>query len=170
MATLVQPSLDALYRSHGEWLRSWLTARSRCSIQANDIAQETFCRLAAQPEVRLHSYPRRYLATVARRLLIDDVRRRATERSVLEAFALHMGDAVEIGPDRLAEAVQQLSAVVSLLAELPEKPRRAFLLSRVDGLSYREIATELGVSTSMVKQYVARAFAHCYAVAHGHPD
>jgi len=49
-----------------------------------------------------------------------------------------------------------------MLDTLPAKPRSAFLLHRLEGWSYGEIAAELGVSSSMVKQYVARALAHCY--------
>lgn len=132
--------------------------------------QETFCRLAAQSDLAFHSYPRRYLATVARRLLIDETRRLTSERAFLEAFALHMGEAMQPGPDRIVQAVQELSALIELLCALPPRVRSAFLMSRVDGLTYADIALELGVSKSMVKQYVARAFAHCYVVAHGIAD
>ncbi|MEN3953468.1 sigma-70 family RNA polymerase sigma factor [Iodidimonas sp. SYSU 1G8] len=170
MTSLADPSLDALYRAHSSWLVGWLSTRARCRTRASDLAQETFCRLAEHPGLSLQAHPRRYLATVARRLLIDDVRRRKSERSFLEAFALHMGHAAPPTPERIAEAVQELTILVQLLGELPERARRAFLLSRVDGLTYGEIAAELGVSVSRVKQYVARAFAHCYIVAHGCPD
>ena len=50
-----------------------------------------------------------------------------------------------------------------LVDELPEKPRRAFLLARLEGLTYRQIARRLSVSESSVKQYLAKAFAHCHA-------
>lgn len=169
MTGLASSSLDGLYRAHGGWLVGWLTSQARCRTRASDLAQETFCRLAEQPGLQLHAHPRRYLATVARRLLIDDVRRRQSERAFLDAFVLHSGDAMQLGPDRIAEAIQELAALAELLGELPVRVRRAFLASRVDGLTYAEIAAELGVSTSMVKQYVARAFAHCYTVAHGIP-
>ncbi len=78
-----------------------------------------------------------------------------------------MGDAAHPGPDRIARAVEQLMILAELLEQLPERVRCAFLMSRVDGLTYAQIADELGVSASMVKQYVARALAHCYIAAHG---
>jgi len=81
-----------------------------------------------------------------------------------------MGDVTAPSPDRIAEAVQQLSLLAELLGELPAKPRQALLLSRLDRLTYAQIAEELGVSSSMVKQYIARALAHCYIVTHGCPD
>lgn len=170
MSTLARPSLDSVYRAHGGWLLNWLAGHAKCRTRASDLVQETFCRLAAQGDLTLHSHPRRYLATVARRLLIDDVRRQTSERYFLEAFALHMGDAAQPGPDRIVQAVQELAALAELLGELPDHVRRAFLMSRVDGLTYAKIGAEFGVSASMVKQYVARAFAHCYVIAHGCPD
>lgn len=163
-------NLDSLYRDHNSWLVSWLTTRARCRVRASDLAQETFCRLAGQSELSFTTHPRRYLATVARRLLIDDARRKTTERAFLEAFSLHLGDTAQPGPDRVSEAVQELAALAALLSQLPDKVRRAFLMSRLDDMTYAQIAPELGVSKSMVKQYVARAFAHCYVIAHGCRD
>lgn len=170
MLSLAPVNLDSLYRDHGRWLVNWLSSRSHSRARASDLAQETFCRLAEQPGLHLNSHPRRYLATVARRLLIDDSRRQSAERSFLGAFRFHMDDSFQPGPDRIAEAVSELAALVDLLGSLPTNVRRAFLLSRADGFTYAEIAAELGVSPSMVKQYVARAFAHCYMIAHGCPD
>lgn len=170
MTAATHSDLDAIYRTHASWLLNWLANRAHCRTRASDLAQETFCRLAEQPALRLREHPRRYLATVARRLLIDDTRRRTSERCFLDAFALHMGEGAQPGPDRIAEAVQELAVLAGLLGELPPRVARAFLLSRVDGLTYAEIGSELGVSASMVKQYVARAFTHCYIAAHGCPD
>ncbi len=170
MLALATSELECLYRAHAGWLVEWLATRSRCRARANDLAQETFCRLAELPHLRLHSHPRRYLATVARRLLIDDARRKASEHAFLKAFTLHMGESFTPSPEQVAQAIEQLSLLAGLLGDLPEKPRKAFLLSRLEGLTYAQIAEELAVSTSMVKQYISRAHAHCYVMAHGYPD
>ncbi|SDI93890.1 Sigma-70, region 4 [Pseudomonas delhiensis] len=50
---------------------------------------------------------------------------------------------------------------VRLLDGLRPKVRSAFLLSQPDGLTYPQIAGQLGVSLSSVQQYMAQAFAHC---------
>ncbi|MNT67360.1 putative RNA polymerase sigma factor FecI [compost metagenome] len=53
--------------------------------------------------------------------------------------------------------------MLALLAtELDVKSRTAFLMARVEGRSYREIAAELGVSETRVKQYLAKVLAHCH--------
>ncbi|MFC4257364.1 sigma-70 family RNA polymerase sigma factor [Altererythrobacter xixiisoli] len=170
MPALAVTDLESLYRAHSAWLVTWLSTRAHCRSRASDLAQETFCRLAERPPLQLHAHPRRYLTTVARRLLIDDVRRKTSERCFLEAFALHRGEGFAPSPDQIAQAVEELCLLAELLGELPEKPRQAFLLSRLDGLTYAQIAGELSVSTSMVKQYISRVHAHCYVKMHGCPD
>jgi len=151
----------ALYADHHEWLRTWLRRHAGCTFRAADLAQDTFCRLLEWPDLVLTGHPRRYLATIARHLLIDDHRRVRTEQAFLDAWML-IADETAPSPERIAIAVEELIAIMRLLHGLPEKPRRAFLLNRLDGLGYRDIAVELGVSTSMVKQYIARALTHCY--------
>ena len=57
--------------------------------------------------------------------------------------------------------VETLMQVEAMLARLPEKVRRAFLLSQLHGLTYAAIALEVGVSERMVKKYMAQAMLHC---------
>jgi RNA polymerase sigma-70 factor (ECF subfamily) len=47
------------------------------------------------------------------------------------------------------------------LARLPGKVRATFLLSRVDGLTYPQIAAELGISLRSVSAYMTRSQALC---------
>jgi len=155
----------ALYEEHADWLRAWLRRRNGCAHRAADLVQDAFCRLLEKPDLVLSRHPRRYLATVARRLLIDDSRRRKAENAFLEAWSLLASDREAPSPERIAAAIEELTAIARLLDGLPAKPRRAFLMSRLDGMGYREIAAELGVSTSMVKQYVARTLTHLYLAA-----
>jgi RNA polymerase sigma-70 factor (ECF subfamily) len=57
-------------------------------------------------------------------------------------------------------AQQTLDTVEQALFDLPSKCRQAFVLHRQSGLSYPEIAQELGVSTSMVEKYIIQALKH----------
>jgi DNA-directed RNA polymerase specialized sigma24 family protein len=49
-----------------------------------------------------------------------------------------------------------------LLDGLSAKARTAFLMSRLEGLAYKEIAARLGVSVASVEKYMAAAVRHCY--------
>lgn len=52
-----------------------------------------------------------------------------------------------------------------LLHGLPVNVRRALLMRRLDGMSYRDIAEQLDVSVSSVEKYVARALQACMLAA-----
>ncbi len=154
-----------LYAAHGPWLRDWLRRRTRCPERAADLAQDTFCRVLERDAGALPLDPRPFLATVARRLLVDDIRGREVERAYLEACALHQAGTDLLTPERVAGAVRLLAAVQRILAGLPAMTREAFLLRRLDGLSHAEVAARLGVSDRTVKRHIAAAYAHCYAIA-----
>ena len=55
----------------------------------------------------------------------------------------------------------QLALLDRALRQLPEKPRQALLLSRVEGLTHAAIARRLGVSESMIAKYLAQSLRHC---------
>lgn len=158
--------ISSLYGRHGDWLRLWLKRRTRCPERAADLAQDTFCRILERQEVADLRNPRAYLATVARRILIDDVRRREVEQAYLDAYALLHSDSEALSPERIAEAANLLGAIMQVLEGLSEKARRSFLMIRFDGLRYADAAAILGISERMVKRYVAQAYTHCYAIAY----
>lgn len=160
--------VSALYARHADWLRGWLRRHTHCSHRAADLAQDTFCRLLEQQGGAPVRDGRSYLATVARRLLIDDIRRREIERAYLAIHEARAGGVDPLTPERIAEATQLLGAVLHMLEALPDKARRGFMMIRFDGLRYAEAASRLGVSERMVKRYVAQAYARCYALAY--PD
>ncbi|WP_159999277.1 sigma-70 family RNA polymerase sigma factor [Roseomonas sp. 18066] len=161
-----------LYAQHQGWLVSWLRGRLRGRPQgadrAADLVQDLFCKLLERPPAAIEK-PRAFLAASAIRLLIDQQRRLAVEQAYLRALAVIREQEMEASPAQHCEAVEALTAIAAMLQGLAERPRRAFLMSRLDGLSHAEIAAELGVSASMVKQYVAAALLHCYAAVHGVP-
>jgi RNA polymerase sigma factor (sigma-70 family) len=49
---------------------------------------------------------------------------------------------------------------LTAVSQLPAKCREAYLLSRVEQRTYREIAAKVGLSVSMIEKYVLRARRH----------
>jgi RNA polymerase sigma-19 factor, ECF subfamily len=165
-----------LYTEHHPWLIGWLRRKLGCPHHAADMAHDTFARILAAldkgvlAEAGALRQPRAFLTTTATRLIVDAARRREIERAYLETLAVvQPREASMPSPEQMLELLETLHAIAALLDGLADKPRRAFLMYRLDGLSQPEIARELGVSASMVKQYVAQAMVHCYAVQHGLP-
>ncbi|MNT30512.1 putative RNA polymerase sigma factor FecI [compost metagenome] len=133
---------------------------------AADLAQDTFARLLAAGDAASLREPRAYLTTVSSRLTAHHFRRLALERAYLEALA-QQPEATAPSPESRALVVEALTAVSRVLDQLPPRVREAFLLSQLDGLTYREIAEQLGVTVNVVQKAMARAFLHCYTAVYG---
>ncbi len=162
-----QRQISQLYADHHSWLHGWLRKKLGCSQRAADLAHDAFIRVLTLAEPQNLKEPRAFLTTTATRLMIDGGRRRKIERAYLDALALHADEASIPSPEAIHAALEILDRIARMLEGLPAKPRQAFLLNRLDGLTYSEIATVLGVSSSMVKQYMASVLVHCYKALHG---
>lgn len=153
-----------LYQEHGNWLQGWLRRKLGCVWEAADLTQDTFVRVLASPaagaELESLREPRHFLVTIARRVMVDHLRRCSLEKAWLEALA-RQPEPVAPSPETRALIVETLMEIDAMLDGLGIKARQAFLMSQLEGLSYGEIALRLGVSVSSVKKYMARATEHC---------
>ncbi|SDI33590.1 RNA polymerase sigma-70 factor, ECF subfamily [Pseudomonas flavescens] len=155
-------AFDALYGEHHPWLKRWLQRRLNCPEVAADLAQDTFVRVLAKRAGERIEQPKAYLSTIAHGLLVNFLRRRQLEQSYLEALA-QLPEHLVPSPEERWQLLQTLQAIDVMLDGLPAKVRRAFLLCQLEGLTHRQIAERLGVSSSSVRQYIARALLHCMA-------
>lgn len=153
--------IHILYQSHSAWLLGFLRRRLGSGFDAADLMQDTFLRVLLRPRVFDGTTGERsYLATIARGLCIDHWRRRQLEQDWLAALAARP-EAMQASPEQRALIIETLHEVDAMLLRLPHKVRHAFLMAQLDGMPYREIAVEIGVSERMVKKYLAQAFLHC---------
>lgn len=156
-------AVTVLYSDHHGWLCNWLRRKLGCGHNAADLAQDTFVRLlAARNAAELHE-PRAYLTTIARGLVIDHWRRQDLERAYLDAIAGLPLSQVP-APETRVLLLETLTRIDLLLDGLSSRVRHAFLLSRLEGLTYPEIAAQLDVSLSSVEKYMAAAIRHCLAL------
>jgi len=160
-----EPSLHehtkTLYSQHHTWLAGWLRRRMSGADCAADLAQDTFLRVLTAKEATPPAEPRAFLATIARRLLANYRRREALEHAYLEALA-SLPEALVPGPEECKLVLEALCAIDRALGTLPDKAREAFLLARLEGLTYDEIAERLGVTTRTVGNYMVRAVQACF--------
>lgn len=156
------PSLSALYRDHHGWLAGWLRRRLGSAHDAADLSHDTYERLMVSGRLPEAGQARAFLTQIAKGLVIDLFRRRTLETAYLEALAQppepHMPSA-----EGRALALETLMAVDAALDALPARARQVFILSRFEGLTYSEIAAQLGVSVALVRKHMLRAAQACLA-------
>ena len=124
---------------------------------AEDVAQETFFRLwERRDRLRLEGSLRGFLYQVAHNLAISEQRRvRARARSIasIRAEQPRFAEPVDAGSDALD------ASLARAIDELPPRRREILLLRSVHRLSYKEIATALGIAPQTVaNQFSAALF------------
>ena len=146
-------------------LHRYLTKRLRSVHHAQDLAQEAYLRLLRVEDAEMVRKPQAYLYRIASNLAYEFKLREQREpvtfdSDVVEQLAEHPEGPVfdELGEH--ADASQQLEYV---LMQLPPMYRAVFMLRKLDGLSYAEIAKSLELSVHTVKKYLARAVVRCRA-------
>lgn len=129
--------------------------------EVDDLVQEVFCRLASRPDgIRIEN-PEAYLFQTAANLLRDLARRDGARREPKEQIRLQEQDKFEeISPERVLLGKQRVALLQDALNELPERTRAIFLLHRFEDFKYGEIASRLGISTSLVEKHMMDAIKH----------
>lgn len=154
-------TLRTLYSDHHGWLNGWLRNKLGNAADAADLAHDTFLRLLNRSERMELTAPRAFLRTVARGLVIDHWRREELERAYLEALARLPGHETP-SPEARELVFELLESIAKMLDGLKPNVRRAFLLAQCEGMPYRQIAEQMGISLRSVERYVADALYHCY--------
>ncbi|BBN90291.1 sigma-70 family RNA polymerase sigma factor [Azospira sp. I09] len=164
---LLPPSMEVLYSDHHRWLEGWLRRRLGNGADAADLAHDAFLRLlktprpfCSQPEARV------YLRKMASGMCVDLWRRREIEQAWLEALAAQP-EALAPSAEHQVMVLQALQEIDAMLRSLPPKAANAFVMAVACEMSDREVAEALGVSTRMVRKYVAQAMSHCLRLEAG---
>lgn len=154
-----QEVLQAFLQQQGR-VKNQLSRWIACRATAADLCQELFIRLWRRKEVPVDDLGP-YLMRSARNMAIDHLR---SERSRLRTESALLPEQLFAEPNSLADGHQashELAQVQTALRGLPERTRHIFLLNRIHGKSYSEIASLLDISASAVEKHMMRALQAC---------
>ena len=135
--------LESLYDQHATALTGFLVALTGSVVEARDVLQDVFVRLARSGETAdAPREPRAFLLTLARRAAVDRLRREGSRQRRHLAAAV---DARLLAPAADPDAEVFRCAIESALRVLPDEQRAAVLLHVWNGLTFREMADVLGI-------------------------
>lgn len=136
---------------------------------AEDLLQETYLRVTRALSERPIDHLEPFVFQTARNLALDHLRaRRIQGRTLLEDVPMAVVENVAAptsSAEDAAHAEQLLERLNLSLNQLSPRQQRIFILSRLHGHSYQEIAEELRVSLSTVQKELKLIMAICIGVA-----
>jgi RNA polymerase sigma-70 factor (ECF subfamily) len=126
---------------------------------AQDICLECLVKIRAGRWSVRHSDLAVFVRGVVRRRVVDWLRRRehGDERNAEHARELEEGEHAWMSPELLLEERELAVVREETLRELPTACRRAYLMVREEGESYKGAARRLGVSRSAVSAHIVTA-------------
>ncbi len=137
-------------------LRGYLLRSLGNPADADDFVQEVYLRIARQDSVQHIDCVKAFVFRTARNLLCDRSRRLATR---LQQASICCDDVPlqETGMDPAGRAIdeERLQRLFDALDRTSDNAQQAFRMSRLEGLSYAEIAERMNVSVSMVEKHIS---------------
>lgn len=155
---LTHTQIANLFHQYREELTRRLVGMVRSHETAADLVQDTYVRLLRLGDQQAVEQPRALLHRIAANLAIDHLRK--------EKHPVHAADGLDAAmavpsqapsPERELLSKQRFRVLLQTIDRLPPRTREAFLLCRVYGYSYQEIATRMSISESAVEKLLMRA-------------
>lgn len=152
MAICNELIFSAFFKSNVKTLRNYLYFKFGNEEQANDIAQDAFIKLwencSDVPEEKAKSY----VYTVANNATLNQI---AHQKVVLNYAKSNSNiDENNLTPEFLIEEAQFKTKLDQAINNLTEGQRTAFLLNRIEGKKYKEIAELLNISVKAVEKRI----------------
>lgn len=164
MVVVSQPSQNLeLYLVHRKALVEYAAPIVGCRAKAEDVVQEAWLRFSqAAVERTPLVQPVGYLYRIVRNLAFDLNRRLNLEnRHPASEDELQSLPSEKPSPECEALYRDELQQLQNALAQLPERSRQAFVMHRLHGMTFKDIAQRLGISLSLAHQLVRDALTYC---------
>lgn len=146
---MTKEEFKKLFDEHFEQVRSYMFYRSGDTELATDIAQETFLKIWEKQQQIDDARVRGLLYKIANNLFASHYRKEKRSFEFLKHYKL---DCKSRTPEEDMEFSQLNETYSRALGKMPEKQRTVFLMSRIDQLTYNEIAEMVGVSVKAVEK------------------
>ena len=151
-------AFDQIYELYSHKLFSFVFKILKNEAEADDIVQEVFVKIWESRE-KLGDYKllNSYIFTIAYNNSIDLIRKRINNNKYLEH--LKNSSIIHTTPSSISELeFNELNIQVEkLITSLPERQKQVYVLHKENGLTYSEIAEQLGISKNTVENHMVKA-------------
>ncbi|MBS6240024.1 MAG: RNA polymerase sigma-70 factor [Bacteroides sp.] len=164
MSNVIVNSFNEIYTSY--YKKSFFFAKSYVhdNLAAEDIASESLIKLWEKLKTEKIDYIEPLLLTILKNKALDYLKHEEVKRTAFESMAdwqqqelsiristLESCDPNEIFSDEVESIIRET------LKSLSDQTRQAFLLSRFENKSNKEIAEQMGISVKGVEYHISKA-------------
>ncbi|WP_346882498.1 RNA polymerase sigma-70 factor [uncultured Algibacter sp.] len=149
-------AFSKVYEDYYASLCRYAFSLTRDLSQAEDIVQDTFINIWKNHEnLELKDSFKSYLYRSVYNLFIDRYRTHKRRMAMLEDLRLSV--AIEVESERYIYDEKHINTLKQLIETLPEKRKEIFLLNKIQGYKYKEIAEQLNISERTVESQLRKA-------------
>lgn len=147
---------------HEPALRAYLHRRFPGARDVDDLVQESYLRVWRAREIGPIASAKAYLFTTARHLALALFRRPKIFSHIPVTDPAASG-IIQEGADVIEQVstTQEVALLLDAIDVLPNRCREIFILRKLQGLSQKEIAAQLGLSEQTVQVQVGRGARKC---------
>lgn len=153
-------AFDQLFERYNQNLYRFGRSLLKTHEDAEEVVMEVFLQVwNKQHELQEQKSFKSFLFTLASNAIIDQFRRRAKDQKY-EQFLIHQAQQNYLNPEEALEYKNLKKQVEKAIHELPESRKQIYQMSRVEGLSYKEIAQRKQITTKTVENHINLALRH----------
>jgi RNA polymerase sigma-70 factor (ECF subfamily) len=145
------------FRNYDKQLHRYLARRLTQRQDAEDLAQEVYLRLLRIDAAKRVEKPVAYIFGIASHVVADFKSESWRGHERLSDRDDDEPDDRASSPDELADRLNLQQQLERAFAQLPVTHAMVLIAHKHRGLSYEEVATELGLSIHTVEKYVTQA-------------
>lgn len=154
-------NLGRIYRDRGSWLREIAARGGR--EDAADVVHDAMVKTLEAGQKSEVLEPIRFVVQVTRNTLIDRFRARVRRGKVMEQ-GFEAPDAADpsANAERVLIATERLHQAMSIIEHMPPRRREAFLLCRIEELTYAQAARRMGITVHAIEKHMSAAIAQLF--------